>query len=185
MTLPRMTATAASVVLLATGLLAATHSNAAASSPDTHKITRLLSEVKTQAVILSTDADMMESYTLSSVSWEGHSDEINQIRDHINKAGREVAQLDEMRKMAAPWQQAAIDRIRPDLQELADNTTKAIRFLNKNPDRLFEPQYKDYLEANADVSSQLATMIGNYVSYGRAKNRMEMLAGKLELPAKD
>ena len=183
MTRPRTFATAIAAALLFTGFVMA-GPTAATSTPGSQQISRLLSAVKTQAVILSTDADRMESYTRSGVSWEGHADEIDQMRDHINKAGRELAQLEELRQSAAPWQAVAMDRIHEPLQELADNTRKAIRFIDQDPSRLFEPQYTDYLEANADVASRLANMVSNYVDYGRTKHRLESLAAKLELPAK-
>jgi len=44
-------------------------------------------------------------------------------------------------------------------------------------------EYRDYLEANADYASDLAAMIANFVDYGKAKQRMERLGSKLEVPA--
>ena len=41
--------------------------------------------------------------------------------------------------------------------------------------------YKDYIEANADLSIELASMISDFVNYGDTKQRLESLAGKLEL----
>ena len=42
--------------------------------------------------------------------------------------------------------------------------------------------HKDYLKANADYATDLATMIGDFVDYGRVKQRLERLATKLEVP---
>jgi len=38
--------------------------------------------------------------------------------------------------------------------------------------------YKDYLEANADYATDLAGMIADFVNYGNAKQRIELLSGK-------
>jgi hypothetical protein len=43
-------------------------------------------------------------------------------------------------------------------------------------------EYKDYFEANADYATDLAAMIGDFVDYGHPKQRLEHLAGKLEVP---
>lgn len=172
-----------SFVLCAAGLVAFSHAARAASPPDSEHVTRLLSDVKTQAVILSVDADTMEGYSRSGASWQSHASVISQMREHINKAGRELSELQDLRTSASPWQMKAIDRIRPPLQELANGTEREIKFISDNPERLSQGQYKEYLEANADVSSELAGMVGNYVDYGKTKNRLEMLAAKLELPA--
>jgi len=45
-------------------------------------------------------------------------------------------------------------------------------------------EYQDYLEANADYASDLAAMIGNFVDFGKTKDRMQRLGNKLEIPAR-
>jgi len=52
--------------------------------------------------------------------------------------------------------------------------------LNQNPKRLWTGDYKDYVEANADLAAQLSEMIGDFVDYGKTKHRFERLASKLE-----
>lgn len=155
---------------------------AAAQAPDSEQVSQLLSDAKTQAVILSADASTMESYTRSGVSWESHSAAVAQMREHINEAGRQLTKLQEVRAQASPWQAKAIDRIYPLLKELADNTTNVIQFIKENPkQRLMFPEYKAYIEANADTSSRLAALIGDFQDYGNTKQRLEALADKLEL----
>ncbi len=155
---------------------------AAAQVPDSEQISNLLADVKTQAVKLSVDASTMESYTRSGASWESHSAAVNQMKEHINDAGRQLTKLQEVRESASPWQKTAIDRIHPLLKELADNTTNVIQYIKENPkQRLMFPEYKAYIEANADTSSRLAALIGDFQDYGNTKQRLEALADKLEL----
>ena len=106
------------------------------------------------------------------------------MKHHINDAGRTLTKLDEARGSASPWQATAIERIKPLLKEIAANTQNVIQTLNGSPKRITTTEYKDYLETNSDVSEQLAGLIRDFVDYGNAKNRMERLNAKLELPAK-
>jgi len=157
---------------------------AAAAVPDSEQVSKLLSDAKTQAYQLREDASTMESYTRSNVAWEGHAAALDQMKHHINDAGRTLTKLDEARGSASPWQATAIERIKPLLKEIAANTQNVIQTLNGSPKRITTTEYKDYLETNSDVSEQLAGLIRDFVDYGNAKNRMERLNAKLELPAK-
>jgi hypothetical protein len=153
----------------------------AGDTADAERVSQLLSDIKTQAAILSADASTMESYTRSGSSWESHSAAVSQMREHINEAGRQLSRLQEVRESALPWQITAIDRICPLLRELADNTTNVIRYLRDNPKRLMLPEYKNFIEANADTSLRLASLIGDFEDYANTKQRLEALESKLEL----
>lgn len=170
--------------LLVAAIVSISPALVAADVPDSEQVSKLLSEAKTQAFQLKEDASTMESYTRSSAGWESHSATVDQMKEHINAAGRTLTKLEDARRTASPWQATAIDRIRPLLKDLASNTETVIQYINKNPKRLFMSEYKDYIETNSDVSSQLAGLIGDFVDYGNTKNRLERLTTKLELPGK-
>lgn len=169
-----------SVILLA-GFLGAGSIVNAAGVPDSEQITKLLSEAKTMAFQLKEDAGTMESFTRMNVSMESHAVAINQIKDHVNALSRQVAKLNEAKGAASPWQKTAIDRIQPFLDELGGYTSAAIEYINGEPQHSLA-EYKDYLEANADYSGDLAAMISDFVDYGRTKQRLERLTRKLEVP---
>lgn len=152
-----------------------------AAAPDSEQVSKLLSDAKTMAFQLKEDALTMESYTRMDVSWQTHAATINQIRDHVNALTRQVAKLKDARNNASPWQKIAIDRINPYLDELGGYTTAVIEHINGDRKHTMA-EYKDYLEANADYASDLASMIGDFVNYGNTKQRMERLAAKLEVP---
>jgi hypothetical protein len=153
----------------------------AADVPDSEQVPELLSEAKTLAFQLKEDAGTMESYTRSNVSWQSHAAAINQIKEHVNALGRQVAKLKDERNTASPWQKTAIDRINPFLDELGGYTSAVIEHIKGEPKHTMD-EYKDYLEANADYSADLAAMIADFVDYGKTKQRFERLAGKLEVP---
>ncbi|HYM11387.1 MAG TPA: hypothetical protein VEU62_11680 [Bryobacterales bacterium] len=152
----------------------------AASIEDSVQISKLLADAKTESVELKHDALEMESFTRSKLSWESHATAITRIKGHINKVGELVTQLNDARHAGSPWQQDAIDRITPLLRELAANTESTIEHLNNNRNRLHTTEYKNYVVANYDLASDLAALIGDFVDYGKAKEKFETLQQKLE-----
>jgi hypothetical protein len=155
----------------------------AAEAPDSEQVTKLLSEAKTQAFQLKEDAATMESFNRMAVTRETQAAAINQIRDHINALGRTEAKLQESQVGAPAWQKQVIGRIAPFLDELDGYTSAVMEHLTGEVPHTFA-EYKDYLEANADYSADLAKMIGDFVDYGKTKDRFERLANKLEISSR-
>jgi hypothetical protein len=166
-----------SSVLLAGGLMAFARGG---DVSDSDQVSKLLSETKTMAFQLKDDAATMESFSRMDVSWESHKVAINQIKEHVNALGKQVAKLQAAEASASPWQVTAIDRINPYLDEMGGYTTALIEHLNGDKRHNFA-EYKDYLEANADYSADLASMVADFVDYGNARHRVERLGDKLEI----
>ena len=154
----------------------------AAGNPDSEQVSKLLSETKTLAFQLKEDAATMETFTRADATWQSHAVAIAQIKEHFNALSQQVTKLKAARNTASPWQQAAIDRIDPYLGEMVGYTEAIIEQLNQHPEGLRTAEYKDYLEANADYSGDLAAMIADFVDYGRTKDRLQHLTDKLEVP---
>jgi hypothetical protein len=171
------------LAVLITGFMVTSPMAKAADPSDSEQVSKLLSEAKTLAFQVKEDADLMEGFTRMNVSLESHAVAINQIRDHVNALGRHVTKLKDARSSASPWQRTAIDRINPYLEELAGYTAAVIEHISGTQKHTTD-EYKDYLEANADYSADLASMIADFVDYGKTKQKVERLAAKLELPAK-
>lgn len=148
--------------------------------PDSEQVTKLLAEAKAQAIQVKADAVAMESFTRMTVSHEMQATAIIQLRDHFNALGKTAAQLKDAEALAAPWQARVIDRIVPFLDELNGYTNAVIETLNGQVTHT-TAEYKDFLEANADYASDLAKMIGDFVDYGKTKDRFERLTNKLEI----
>lgn len=149
---------------------------------DSAEVSKLLEDIKMQAAELQRDSDELESFTHSDVSWHSHADQLEAIKERINKIGQTIQKLQNLRSSASPWQREAIDRIIPVAQKLASNTTAAIEHLNKNPQHLQDPKYQEYLKQNAEVASQLSGMVRDFVEYGKTRNTLEALERRLELP---
>lgn len=156
----------------------------AADVPDSEQVSKLLAEVKSQAYLLRDDAHLLESYTRSDISRETQSRTVSDVKSHVNGMGKTLTELDKAKDTASPWQVAAINRIEPFLRELADNTSRAIEYINSGPKNYKTGEYKDYIEANADVSSGLFSLVSDFVDYGNHKDRMQRLAARLEVSPK-
>lgn len=168
------------LALFGAGLLVPPSTLKAAEVPDSEHVSKLISQAKTLAFQLKEDAVLMESFNRMTVSREGQLAAINTIKTDIDALGRQNAALKAAEDEASPWQRTVINRIAPYLDEMVGYTTAEIEHLTAG-DHNFA-QYKDYLEANADYATDLAAMIGDFVSYGNAKNRVEHLTEKLEIP---
>jgi hypothetical protein len=154
---------------------------AAVEPSNPEQVSKLLSEAKTMAFQLKEDAAAMEGFNRMNVSLESQSAAINQIRDHVNALARQEEKLQAAKPFAEPWQKAVIVRIQPFVDELTGYTYAVIEHLNGDKKHNFA-EYKDYLEANADYSADLAKMISDFVDYGKNKERVEKLGTTLEVP---
>lgn len=145
---------------------------------DSAEVSRLLHEARMSAARLHRDATQMETYTRSRLSWESHATQINAIKGHINSAGKVVSDLHNARDGAESWQQDAIDKITPLLQELASNTESIINHLNDKK-QTWHPEYEGYVRSNAELSADLSKLISDYIDYDTAKGKTQDLGKKL------
>lgn len=159
------------VAALLLGLALFTTSWTPAAYADSAQVSKLLQQAKTSADQLQRDTEVMESYTRSRVSWETHSNQINAIKEHVNKIGTILADLHDARDGAEPWQQDAIDGITPLMHQLADHTESIIDHLN-DKNQTWHPEYRDYLQANHDLAADVSKMITDYTNYGKARARI-------------
>ena len=155
---------------------------APAQGPDSAPMNQLLAQAKTQAAQLATEADQMTSYTRSTDTWQSHATQVTVIKEHINALGKTLQQMEDGRASAAPWQQEAVDRIVPLAKELASSLDTTINHINQNKNQLGHADYRDYLQANAEMAQDIAALIKDYAAYGQHKEAYEKLGEKLETP---
>jgi hypothetical protein len=153
-----------------------------ASITDSEQVLKLFSDAKTEALVLQKDGAELNTFAQSGVSWQSYADQLAQIKTHVNNVINIVQELNDLRIVASPWQQIAIARVNPLLKELARNTELTITKLNSHPGRVHMTPYKEYVAAHFDLATDLASMVGDFVEYGKTKAKFEGLARKLELP---
>ena len=112
--------------------------------------------------------------------------EVSQLLEDIKEQAaalqRDSEELEAFTRSDMAWQREAIDRTIPVAQKLASNTTAAIERLNKNPMRINDPQYQQYIKSNAEAASNLAALVRDFVEYGKTRTTLEASERKLEVP---
>lgn len=157
--------------------------NVRAAETDLEAITTLLLDAKTEAGAINSDAQQLNTFIASPSEWQEHAAKLNEMKAHINKASRIVEDMKNMKEAGSKWQQIAIKRITPALNELANNLQKTIAQLSANQSRVHTSPYRDYAAINAELAANLAETVSDFVQYARTKAKFEDLARRLELPS--
>jgi len=168
------------------GLLSVTifclFATSALAQKDSDEINSLLSQARTQSWEAAQDADTLQSYTMSPMAWESHAAQLRLIQDRVNALAKTTQRLNDLRSQGSAWQQAAIDRINPLLNDMNDALSATITALNDHPERVNLAPYREYAHANYDVCEGAATVISDFVAYGKSKGNSVSLREKLDLP---
>lgn len=106
---------------------------AKAADADSAQIGKLLADAKVEAFALKADAEDMESFTSSNLSWLTYAKKIEMIKEHVGNSGRLLSDLRTARAEGSTWQQTAIDRIGPYLADLAANTEATNNHIQRKP----------------------------------------------------
>jgi phosphoenolpyruvate-protein kinase (PTS system EI component) len=71
-----------------------------ANSSDLEAITNLILDANAEAVALNRDAQELNSYTRSTISWQIHAAKLNEMKEHANKAARIVQDMNNRKRPA-------------------------------------------------------------------------------------
>ncbi len=88
----------------------------------------------------------LESFkTPDTPSWSMVALQLNELRADVNDMTRRLQHLQRISQDAAPWQQAAIDRMSRSVHLLSNYTADAITFADSNHHDLWSLTYQRYL----------------------------------------
>jgi hypothetical protein len=104
------------------------------------------------------------------------------MKTHANDLINDFNKLKALRQDGSPWQQEAIDQIDPLLHEMADHLQATIDHFNENKNRVRMPPYRDYAKANRDLMGKTNQLISDFVDYGEARAKADLLEKTMELP---
>ena len=153
----------------------------AQSAPDSEAFFGFLAEAKSEAAQLQKSTEEMNSFAHYTTHWRTEAAKLEEIRTHVNKLGEFVAKMNNV-EAASPWQRQAAADVAPMVDELAANVTMTIYHIGENPDRFIFTSFPEYVAANAELASEIADTLSDYVAYGEAKQKAEELYFELELP---
>lgn len=166
--------------VLVTGIAGISPALHAADNPDT--VSKLLADARARSSQLSAD---WKTYTKQpNLNWTSDGAEITHLKEDVSAASKTVSDLRDARNQASPSEAAAIDRIEPVMEEIAENTANAIKFLSGNQSRISGKEYKEYIDASTDTSARLAGLISQIVEYSNHKIKFDAAKRTLELASK-
>ena len=150
---------------------------------DSTAINKLLSDVKVHSMQADDDAATLDSYARSGrISWQLHGRKLAEIKEHVNDLFRDSNVMNSMRTEGSGWQQEAIDRINPLLQETAAHLTATIEHLNANQNRVSMLPYREYAHANYVLVHKTHNLISDFADYSESKAKANSLERALSLP---
>lgn len=164
----------ATALFLAGAMFAAGQPNYQTEPVFEAQASKLLKEVQYRAAALTREAASLDSYARGGLNKTSHSIQLTLVKDHINAIGTNLKMLQEMRGVAAPWQQEAIDSVIPHAADVAAHTEAAILHLNGFAP-LWHPDYTAHLRAISDRSSRVKDTIDVHLAMAATADKLERL----------
>ena len=135
-----------------------------------------LSDFKTTAYQMRTEADLLKSYTLGKrLSWETHTRQLSILKDQVNQLGKNLADLESQKSVANENQVMAIEQVRPHLESIAQNLTFAIESVNENRPNVHSMEYAEAVDSVYAHADDLHTKVDTILDYDAARTRLDKL----------
>ena len=123
---------------------------------------RLLNGIEVDAAKAQHRADRLQQSSLNEdLAWQFHATRLAALKREVNDMGRRLCRLEQIRRVAAPWQQKAIDDAASSVRLMADNVQDAINFLEEHQDNFWEPAYRHNVSNVFHESGQLFESVRN------------------------
>jgi hypothetical protein len=134
---------------------------------------RLMNTMRYDARRAADHAFALENYTNESslVDWTSHSYQLNRIKSEVDDMGKRLCTLESIQSVTVPREQQLVAQVAPLVQELADNTTDAIRYLNAHQDDLWNPTYKAYTHNMNTEAREISHVINQNEHMTRLRER--------------
>jgi len=162
--------------VLAAILAAPARLPADARPSNTAEITSQLKEAKQASYELRNTTDRLRAITRGSGHhWQSHSRSLNEAREHVNRLGQMLADLEELKPHASATQQMAIESMRPQLAQTAKALTSAIELVRDGSHNIRFSPYGDAVEAVSEHSTSLHDTLDTVLKYESAKARLDGL----------
>ncbi len=103
-------------------------------------------------------------------SADSHMVRLNELRAEVNQMGKDIVKLNGERTSLPVWEQQAVDRVLPLVQDAAKNTSNAIHCYNTATNRLWGPEDSSYAEHVYRDADKIASTLGDYLTYERLQD---------------
>jgi hypothetical protein len=135
-----------------------------------------LKELDEGALKVADDADQLRMLIENTqFSWQAHAARLEEMKDDVNRMAREINSLEAERETLTPWEQQAVDKALPLVNETAVETEKAIKYLNNNQNRLWAADYRQDANDIWRDSEQIAKTLSDRLKYEKVHDREQQL----------
>ncbi|HEV2323491.1 MAG TPA: hypothetical protein VGS10_06030 [Terracidiphilus sp.] len=142
----RLTA-ALSVATLALAIPA--RSALAAAPPHSKPIPKLFDQVKQHAAEANYDAAVLDSYRRTNIDFRSYAQLLNHMKEHANDLFQDYYELQRVRDSGTPAQREAIDKLEPQLREMATELTNTFQKLNERQEQVNTPKFRDQVHGSS------------------------------------
>ncbi len=146
---------------------------------DSPEFSALLAQAKSEAIQLQQTAEEMNTLKFPQIGWQTQADKLEAVKEHVNNLGEFVVRMQKV-EVPSPSQEQAIRDITPIVGQLAANTTTAIYHLDATRDRYVFSSFPEYVDANAELATNVAQMISDYVAFDEARQKAKEFSDELQ-----
>lgn len=100
---------------------------------------------------------------------------LNDARDQVNRLGKMLVSLEDLKPHSSESQQIAIGSMRAQLVQTADALIGAIELLNDGRHNIYFSEYRQAVQAVSQQASSLHETLDAVLKHEAAKNRLEGL----------
>jgi hypothetical protein len=150
--------------------------NTAGAAPIKAEVTKQMNEAKQASYELRDAADRLQMITRGrNHSWHSHSSYLSDARENVNRLGKMLASLEDLKPHGTESQQIAIEAMRPRLVHTADALTNAIELLNDRRHNVYFSEYSEAVQTVTEQANSLHETLDAVLKYEAAKDRFEGL----------
>ena len=142
-----------------------------------------LKEIDHRAMVVADQADQLARLNENTqFSPEVQIGRLDTLKGQVNRMVQEANSLEAEHDLLAPWEQRAVDKTEPLLNDAAMKTQKAIEFFSTNRNLLWTAEYRGYANEIRKDSEQIAKTLKDYLKYERVSGEEQQLKQMLGAP---
>jgi hypothetical protein len=112
------------------------------------EIAILMEQARDDAAQASKDIAVLETYSMANIPWQVQFLRLQGVQVRVNDLLKNVKQLKAIQAYGTPGQQDVINRLKPLVQSMVENTNATIKYLNHNHSTVNMPVFTEQVRAN-------------------------------------
>jgi hypothetical protein len=136
-----------------------------------------LQEMDSSSAAIAMTADKMELTATPFSDPDEQQEGLDLLRQDMNEIGRDLRTLEAERQALPEWESQALDRVSPQLKEIARNVERSIAQFNYARNHLWTTSYRENLAAIADQAKEINHALTGYLKLASAR-RLDLVSAR-------